>query len=213
MYNGEKYLRECIESALTQDCEVIVVDDGSTDGTRNIIWKYKNVKYLYKKNGGTASALNMGIKYATKDWIHWLSADDVLYPNVVVTLLLNIKSPNCIYYTNYDIIDENSNLIGEFIEPIERNDKTEEQRFQEMLGNYYGNGSSTMIHRDVFRYIGGFNESLKHSEDYDFMLKAMSHGYDMILIPFKSLLYRRHPDQLSNKVGGSLNEFIRSKYR
>jgi len=213
VYNGEKYLRECIESALTQDCEVIIVDDGSTDGTYKIIKEFDYIPHIYQDNRGTASALNLGIKYASKDWIHWLSADDVLYSNTVEFMLKFCTSKDKIYYTNYDIIDENSNIIGEFIEPIERNNRTKEERFVELLGNYYGNGSSTMIHKDVFRHIGGFNESLKHSEDYDFMLKAMSHGYDMHLIPYKTLMYRRHPDQLSNKVGGSLNEFIRSKYR
>ena len=219
VYNGEKYIVESIVSALNQTvtCEVIVVNDGSTDKTHDILCGIPNITYLIKNNGGTASALNIGIRNSNSNWIHWLSADDVLYPNAVENMLKEISitpnNTNYIYYSDYDIIDKNSNIIGEFIEPIERNFLTREERFKELLGNYYGNGSSSMIHRSTFDKIGYFNESLKHSEDYDFMLKAMAHGVDLKLVPIKTLKYRRHPEQLTNTVGGSLSEFIRSKYR
>jgi len=76
VYNCERYIAEAIESALNQtweDKEIIVIDDGSTDGTAEIAKSYK-VIYIYKPNGGTGSALNMGIKLARGDWIKWLSA-------------------------------------------------------------------------------------------------------------------------------------------
>lgn len=215
VYNCEKYILQAVVSALNQTipCEVIVVNDGSTDKTHELLCGVPNITYLIKPNGGTASALNLGIRNSIGNWVHWLSADDILYPDAVENMLKFIDNNEKIYYSNYDIINEYSEIIGEFTEPIDRNFRTKDERFKELLGNYYGNGSSTMIHKSVFNKIGYFNESLKHSEDYDFMLKAMAHGVDLKLIPIKTLKYRRHPEQLTNKVGGSLNEFIRSKYR
>lgn len=217
VYNGEKYIRECIESALKQTvrCQVIVVNDGSTDKTHEICKGINDIIYLIKPNGGTASALNCGIRNSKARWIHWLSADDVLYPDAIKNMLdeigLTPNNTNYIYYSNYDVIDESGNIIREFIEPTERNFLSKEERFKELLGNYFGNGSSSMIHKSIFEKIK-FDESLAHSEDYDMWLNAMSKGFDLKLIPIKTLKYRIHSEQMTNKIGGSLNGLIRSRY-
>lgn len=141
--------------------------------------------------------------------------DTVLYPDAVEIMLKEIgltpNNTNYIYYSNYDVIDEKGEFVREFIEPLDRNFRSKEERFKELLGNYYGNGSSTMIHKSVFEKVK-YDESLAHSEDYDFMLNIMKNGFDMKLVPFKTLKYRVHKDQLTNNVGGSLSGFIRSKY-
>ncbi len=218
VYNGEKFIKECIESALNQtakNVEVVVVDDGSTDGTLKILYEMEGITVLIKPNGGTASALNTGIRQARGNWIHWLSADDVLYPDAIEKMMETISTTpnmqNYIFYSNYDIIDADGKIIGDFIEPIGRNFRRKEERYVELLGNYYGNGSTTMIHKSVFEKVK-YDESLAHSEDYKFMLEAMSKGFDMKLVPIKTLKYRRHKDQLTNKVGGSLSDFIRKQF-
>ena len=95
IYNAEKYLRECIESALNQkyeDIEVIAVNDGSKDNSLKILEEYSDrINIISKKNGGTASALNLGIKNMTGEWFKWLSADDVLYPNAIEELIIEAK--------------------------------------------------------------------------------------------------------------------------
>lgn len=218
VYNGEKFIKECVESALSQkeDVEVIVIDDGSTDGTLKILTEITGITVLVKPNGGTSSALNTGIRQARGKWIHWLSADDVLYPTAIGDMMKVIETTpnnkNYIYYTNYDIIDADSNMIGEFLEPLNRNLKSKEERFDELMKNYYGNGSTTIIHKSVFEKVK-YDESLAHSEDYEFMLHAFKEGFDMKLIPIKTLKYRYHDGQMTKKVGGSLNDVIRSRYR
>lgn len=88
-YNRSSFIDEAIESALNQsfarsDMEVIVVDDGSTDDTSNKVNKYKGgVKYIYKENGGQASAFNVGIQHADGEYLVFLDSDDLCMPNRV----------------------------------------------------------------------------------------------------------------------------------
>ena len=118
VYNAQDYLEECLDSALNQTydkIEIITVNDGSKDNSLDILKKYSNkIKIISKKNGGTASALNLGIKNMSGEWFKWLSADDVLYSNAVKELVDVAKVlPNKKYilYSNYDIIDAHGKII------------------------------------------------------------------------------------------------------
>ena len=126
VYNTEKFLSECIDSAINQtyeNIEIIAVNDGSTDNSKKILEKYfSKIKIINKPNGGTPSALNAGIKIMTGEWFKWLSADDIMKKNCVETLIkkteeLDKDANNCIFYSNFEYIDEKSNVIGQYIEP------------------------------------------------------------------------------------------------
>ena len=211
-FNQGNYLREAILSAINQDMEVevIVVNDGSTDDTINVCEEFfDKIKYYYKENGGTASALNVGIHYANGDWIKWLSSDDILLPDACRKMLewttknqTAVQQLSSIYYTHYHIIDERGVFIQDFKEPGHPND---------MLWKFFfGNGSTSLIHSEIFQKIGNFDSGFRHSEDYEFWLRAtMLHDIKMTLIPLFTLNYRRHPEQLTNKVGGSLDSIIK----
>ncbi len=90
VYNGADYLREAIESALTQsysNCEVIVVNDGSADnGETNAIARAygERIRYFQKENGGAASALNYGVRQMTGEFFAWLSHDDLYLPDKIM---------------------------------------------------------------------------------------------------------------------------------
>lgn len=216
-YNAEKYIEEAIDSALNQtykNIEVIVVNDGSTDNTQTICESSnptRRIKIIEKNNGGPASALNAGIRIAKGEWIKWLSADDILEPDAIEKLVAYLFEDRynwrkSIYYTHYRIIDKDGKFIKKFTEP--------ERVESDLWKLFYGNGSSSIIHQDVFKLCGLFDENLRHSEDYEFWLRA-TQIYDvrLKLIPIYSLRYRRHPDQLTNKVGGSLDEQIKDSIR
>lgn len=85
VYNGEKYLVQCIESIINQtytNYEIIVVDDGSTDNSKQILSPYfDQIKYIYQKNQGVAAARNKGLEIATGDYIAFLDQDDYFLPN------------------------------------------------------------------------------------------------------------------------------------
>ncbi len=89
-YNQQEYLPDAIESAIKQGCEVIIVDDGSTDNSLAIAQKYP-VKVVSQVNKGLASARNCGIMNATTDYVLFLDADDILEDNAVERIEFYIK--------------------------------------------------------------------------------------------------------------------------
>ncbi len=94
-YNYARFLRDAIDSALSQtyeNCEVVVVDDGSTDNSREVLESYdRRVKAVYKCNGGQGSALNAGFEASGGDLIIFLDADDILLPCAVETVLTELR--------------------------------------------------------------------------------------------------------------------------
>jgi len=216
--------------------EIIVVNDGSTDHTAEILDRYKSmIRIINKPNGGTASALNVGIDAMDKnsDWFKWLSADDLLTQNSLYFMFDEIKklgeqNYNRIFYTNYDIINHNGDVVKEFIEP-NYNNLPDFDRNVILLTNYYGNASSSLIHKSILKQVGKFDETVGYAEDYEFWLRAcLLHGLKLHLIQIKSLQYRVHPKQLTakkaldsfqhslqikNKIMEQLSEFNQEKYR
>ncbi len=103
-YNVEKYLRECLDSALGQtfsDIEVIVIDDGSTDSTPEIIREYAardpRLKALTRPNGGPSRARNAGLDVSRGEWIVFLDSDDVLAPTAVEKFVCTAKKTDVLY--------------------------------------------------------------------------------------------------------------------
>jgi glycosyltransferase involved in cell wall biosynthesis len=207
VYNAEKFVEECIKSALNQiynEIEIIVVDDGSTDKSLKIIEKFSNqVKVISKLNGGTASALNTGIKEMKGDWFKWLSADDLLYPNAIKELVDDAKKlesmENFILYSNYDIIDSKSKILRQFIEP-NYNAKNSFELNTILLDHYIGNATTSLIHKSAFERFGLFDENIGFAEDYELWLRlCVLHKFRLHLVPKILGKYRIHETQLSAK--------------
>lgn len=208
VYNAEKYLDECITSALEQtydDIEIIAVNDGSKDRSLDVLKKYADkIKIIDKKNGGTPTALNAGIRVMTGEWFKWLSADDVLLKHAIASLIQETKklgpeSKLTIFYSNYNLIDRSSNIVGKFIEPNYDNFSTFEKNVI-LLDNYYGNGTTSLIHKSIFDQFGLFDEHIGFQEDYEFWLRCcLLHGCKMHLVPEILANYRVHEGQLTKK--------------
>jgi len=211
VYNAEKYLRECIESSLNQtykDIEIIVVNDGSTDRSLEILNEYSNkIKIIKKKNGGTASALNAGIKIMQGEWFKWLSADDVLYTNAIEELILETKkleNKKIIIYSNYDIINSKGEIIKQFIEP-NYNELSSFDFNAILLDHHIGNGTTSLIHKSILDRYGIFDEEIEFEEDYELWLRfCFIHGCRLHLVPKILAKYRMHESQLTqSKIGKS----------
>ena len=119
VYNGEKYISETIESVIRQtylDWEMIVVDDGSKDGSAAIVRRYaekeSRITLLQQPNGGSASARNNGIRYANGQYIALLDSDDLWDPDFLKSQLVLMKEKNTIcVHGSYKRINENSEEI------------------------------------------------------------------------------------------------------
>lgn len=212
VYNAERYIKECVESALNQtydNLEVIAVNDGSTDNSLKILEEFSNkIKILSKKNGGTASAINLGIKNMKGEWFKWLSADDILYPNAIEELIseaMKLEDRKNILYSNYDIINSEGKVIKQFIEQ-NYNDLETFRINSFLLYNYIGNGTTSLIHKSAIDQFGMFDEKIGFAEDYELWLRlCVLHEYRLHLVPKILAKYRIHETQLTKrKFGESL---------
>jgi len=199
VYNCEKYIRECVESALAQDyenIEVIVVDDGSTDATPEILKEFGDkIRYIRQENQGAAAAFNRGLQIATGNFVSWLSADDVFLPSKISRQVNKfLEDPGyAMVYTDYVKIDENGRelkIIHSYCPPPER-------FVREYLQGGFVSAVTMLIRRECLDKIGGFDESLQACVDYDLILRLLRH-YCLGYIPIPLMKYRWHSDNQSH---------------
>lgn len=213
VYNGKNYLRDAIDSVLFQtyeNIEIIVVNDGSTDGdaTEKITLSYgKKIRYFSKQNGGVATALNYGIDRMQGEYFSWLSHDDMYYPNKIemqVEALNKRGDKTAIVFSGYDVIDENTRVktyvnIGN----IYKRADLENSVFPLLYGLIHG--CTLLIHKSHFERVGGFNESLKTTQDYDLWFR-MFRGQNTIYIQEPLIIGRLHEAQGSRTIECHDNE-------
>lgn len=202
VYNGARYMGEAINSALAQtypNIEVIVVNDGSKDNgaTSKIAKSYGNkIRYFEKPNGGVATALNLGIKKMTGDYFCWLSHDDVFYPYKVQAQIDFLKENKInrpvVLYSDSDVIDENSKIIGsQKVKHIEPG-----QVRGALLSSSQVHGCSVLIPKECFDKLGLFNESLKIVQDYEMWFR-LAGQYQFIHQPEVLIQGRVHSKQVT----------------
>ena len=140
-YNYERYVGAAVDSALAQtvpDCEVIVVDDGSTDGSRTVLERYRNdprVKLILQENGGQAVAMNVGFAASHGDVVIFLDSDDALHPNAVETVLSHWRPglSRCQYAL--EIIDGSDRRLG--LHPCAQAMEDGDVHWKLVVGGYY----------------------------------------------------------------------------
>lgn len=119
VYNVEKYIRQCLESVINQtykNIEIIVINDGTKDGSMKIVEEYledKRIKIINKNNGGLSSARNKGIEEATGEYIYFLDSDDWIEKDTIEVLVKNSK--------DVDIIEANFFYFDEITKIKEKN--------------------------------------------------------------------------------------------
>ncbi|MCM3785863.1 glycosyltransferase [Neobacillus mesonae] len=211
------YIHHSIRSALEQtypSIEIIVVDDGSTIHA-NLIDPYRPyIYYLGKQNGGTATALNHGIRYASGEYIVWLSSDDMLYPEKVAMQVGMMQELGAsISHTNFNYINEHG-VVTQFRAGPSPMSRQEMLRFF-LLGNPV-NGCTVMIHKSVFTTVGLFDESLPYTHDYDLWYRVLLAGHSIPYITQPLTAYRRHQGMGTLRYEGAIAHEIsmtKAKYR
>lgn len=205
VYNGSDYLRDAIESALSQtykNIEVIVIDDGSNDdgATKEIALSFGDrIRYYKKNNGGVATALNMGIDVMKGDYFSWLSHDDLYMPNKVevqIKAALSFGSP-AIVYSNYCNIDLNGNTIQQC--KISEKARLSVRCLFAIVSVTGIHGCSLLIPRIAFEKVGKFKAELQYTQDYDLWFEFATH-YSFIGVEDYLVQSRQHDGQGSKKM-------------
>lgn len=204
-YNAGPFIIRTLESALNQTYEkvnIVVVDDGSTDGTLDILLSYgpkiKVLRHPDNGNHGAPASLNLGISASTADYVAFLDADDIFYPDKIEkqVRILSEKSNIGLVYTNGHAIDENDTRLYRLFSE----DHVECNNCGDILVNcYISAGSSTvMVRRNLFERVGLFSENVKCTYDHDMWIR-LKEVSEYAYIPELLMAYRRHSGQQSTR--------------
>jgi len=201
-FNRSSLLNRSIESVLNQSYQhfnVIVIDDGSTDGTSLLMSQYSEhpkIRYLIKENGGVSSARNLGIKNARSEWICFLDSDDEWLPHKLQTQI-NYAHDN----PQQSFIHSNEMWFrnGVRINAKKKFDKSSQDLFKRSLETCLISPSTVMMKKSLLERYGSFDESFTVCEDYDLWLKILAHQEVGFIDQYLVKKYGGHEDQLSTK--------------
>jgi glycosyltransferase involved in cell wall biosynthesis len=201
-YNRAGIIAEAVDSVLAQDYkdfELIVVDDGSTDNTSEVMARYgDDVRVLFQENKGVSAARNRGITEASGKLIAFLDSDDLWLPQKLSTQVeFFSQRPDALICQTEEVWLRN----GIRINPKHRHKKPSGMIFEPSLKLCLVSPSAVMIRRDLLDRTGGFDETLPACEDYDLWLR-ISCRFPVYLIETPLIIKRGgHDDQLSKGTG------------
>ena len=183
-YNYAAYIGKAVDSALKQtyaNIEIIVVDDGSTDNTKDVLQKYGDkLVYIQQNNQGAAAARNRGLKEAKGDFICFLDADDTYYPNNIAQKVSFLEAQQSLdwCYSNWSWVDEAGQEVmrGDEPEVSLANIQAEGDVLPLALQGYRLGTNVFMFRKVLVDKLQGFDTHLKVLEDYDYYLRAAALG-------------------------------------
>jgi len=200
VYNGEKYLEESIKSVLNQtfkNFEFIIINDGSTDGTDNILEKFRKqdtrIKMIRQKNVGLTKSLNKGVKLAQGKYIARIDADDIAMPERLEKQLefmesnLRLGAIGCWYY----MIDKDGKIIKKCKPP------TELLKIKKSLLNSVALiHPALMIKKEVLEKVNFYDEKFRYAQDRDLLFRIIEH-YQQGIVPKFLLKFRYTNESIS----------------
>ncbi|MBE9214268.1 glycosyltransferase [Plectonema cf. radiosum LEGE 06105] len=202
VFNGEKTVEETIKSILNQtfsNIEIIVINDGSTDRTLEIVEKIldSRIKIFSYPNGGLSVSRNRGISQAKGEYISFIDADDLWTADKLELQWQALQSnpQAAVAYSWTDYIDESSKFIKSG-----RRIKVNGDAFSKLLvTNFLENGSNPLIRQQALEKVGGFDESLAAAEDKDMWLR-LAVNYDFVCVEKPQILYRTSNNSMSTNL-------------
>jgi glycosyltransferase involved in cell wall biosynthesis len=199
-YNGDRFLREAIESVLRQTyqaAEIVVVNDGSTDDTGAVARSYEGIRCIEQGNQGAPAARNRGMRSSTADLFVFLDADDRLQPHALATGVEALRANPEWAFVSGDV-----RVIAEDGSPRhvpEQRPRSGDPYIQLLRSNYIWTPGVVMYRRESLRAVRGFDTSAGASADYDLNVRIarrfpIGRHYQVILD------YRQHPSSMSSDV-------------
>jgi len=188
-YNRERYIGDAIDCVLSQtynNIELIIVDDGSTDKTKSIVFSYKkkhkDIKYIFQKNQGVAAARNNGMKRAKGELIAFLDSDDLWLTDKLQIQVEFLKSHKKIDFLFTDMLESQDDRITSLSwlkqMPYYNRLKAQKDKVIDIVEFLYHKNcvptSSVIIRKKILKTTGYFNETLRISEDREFWIRACS---------------------------------------
>ena len=205
VYNGEKFIRDALESVFAQtysNIEVIVVDDGSTDGTADIVRSYGDrIRYIHQENAGPTIARNTGIAAANGELLAFIDSDDLWVPErLAIQYAALIAEPK---------VDVTICMVLNFFEPGFE-PATEFERNHPKNAPVSGHISVGMVlWKEVMDRIGVFDSKRHHDASADWFLRARAAGVKERVVDQVLVRRRIHADNLSKKQAvRSQNQFL-----
>ena len=202
VYNGEKTIKETIESILNQtfsDFELIIINDGAQDSTLEIVSTIQDprVKVFSYPNAGLSASRNRGIKLATGEYIALIDADDLWRPDKLEAqfLALQANPKAAVAYSWTDFIDESSQVLRQGCYISASGDIYANL----LVVNFLENGSNPLIRKQAFTEVGTFDESLGNAADWDMWLRLAAH-YHFVAVSSPQILYRQSSNSMSSNV-------------
>ena len=199
VFNAERFLSDALNSVFSQgyaNLELIMVDDGSTDGSREIIERTPgNIRYLRQENSGPAAARNRGIEIAEGDILAFQDADDI-WPARKLEIQLAVLDRD----PTFEIV------MGQ----VQRVQSSEgDAELENMNAPCFAvNLGASIFRRSAFEQVGPFDEQLRFSEDVDWFMRARERGIKTAKIEDVTLLYRLHDQNMTrDKLLTNLNTF------
>lgn len=200
-YNHGKFIRKAIDSVISQtfpNWEMVIVNDGSTDDTQELIENYsridKRIHPIHKSNGGTASAINTGLENAQGDWICWLSSDDWYEPDKLEVHKKYIdQNHDCeFFFSHFHMYDEfdGKTVDRDLFGPL----PAREYQIPILFYRNYIMGVGICVSRNLWKKVGEMDIELKYAQDYDMWLKLLTISPGCF-IPERTFTYRHHSGQ------------------
>lgn len=194
-FNAAAFLPETLESALSQtypNIEIIVVDDGSTDNTREIIARYATaaVKYIYQPNTGVSAARNAGFRHSCGEFVCFMDADDWFYPENIAAKVSALKkhSSAALVHAAVEVTDGALHPTGHVM-------RGKSGKVLPFLLQYAPPAipcpSNVLIRRSALDQVGLFDTQLSTSADYEMWLRLAS-DFDVTALPEVLVKYRVH---------------------
>jgi glycosyltransferase involved in cell wall biosynthesis len=195
-YNYGLYIRKAIDSVLSQtltDWELIIIDDGSSDNSREIIEEYvdaPNIQIVYQQNKGLNITNNVALRLSSGKYIMRLDADDYIHPEALETLSSRLEKDNDLglVFPDYYLVDKDGNVLSE----ERRHNFDNEVR----LFDQAAHGACTMIRTDFLREVGGYNESYNCQDGYELWVK-FTQKYKVSNVNQPLFYYRQHGSNLT----------------
>ena len=200
-YNQANFLRNCYLSLISQrhrNWEAIIINDGSTDETETVINQIigfdKRVQTFIQPNAGLSSARNLGIKNITGNYVIFLDADDMLLPDCLSHIQIEIlKNPMVkLLQVGYRHISQNGNAVYQIVNPIAK-----KNLLPDILFNNIGPVHSLCIEHTLLQKIGYFDESLKSCEDWDYWIRVSFVHNEITTIQEPLVDYRMNNNSMS----------------